>query len=129
LKLIVDSNEGKKIIATGSSVFDLSNKLGDPLEGRKNTIYLFPLAQMECAKYENLKETTQKLEEQLPDGSYPELEQYPEWNDKISYLKEILYSYLLKDILIHDGIKQSNKILDLLKLIAFQVGQEVSLQE
>lgn len=129
LKLIVDSIDGIKVIATGSSIFDLSNKLGEPLVGRKNTIYLFPLAQMEFNKYENFKETTQKLEERLLFGSYPELEQYPDWNDKINYLKEIVNSYLLKDILIYEGIKQSNKILDLLKLIAFQVGQEVSLQE
>ena len=129
LKLIVDSIHGIKIIATGSSVFDLSNKLGEPLVGRKNTIYLFPLAQMEFSKQENYKITISKLEERLLFGSYPELEQYPDWNDKISYLKEIVNSYLLKDILVFDGIKQSNKILDLLKLIAFQVGQEVSLQE
>lgn len=129
LKLIVDSIEDIKVIATGSSVFDLSNKLGEPLVGRKNTIYLFPLAQMEFAKYENFKETTEKLEERLLFGSYPELEQYADWNDKINYLKEIVNSYLLKDILVYEGIKQFNKILDLLKLIAFQVGQEVSLQE
>jgi predicted AAA+ superfamily ATPase len=107
----------------------LSNKLGEPLVGRKNTIYLFPLAQMEFSNYENFKETTQKLEERLLFGSYPELEQYPDWNDKINYLKEILNSYLLKDILVYEGIKHSNKILEVLKLIAFQVGQEVSLQE
>ncbi|TWI01180.1 hypothetical protein IQ05_00750 [Flavobacterium tiangeerense] len=129
LKLIVDSIDDIKVIATGSSVFDLSNKLGEPLVGRKNTIYLFPLAQIEFAKYENFKETTQKLEERLLFGSYPELEQYPEWEEKINYLKEIVNSYLLKDILVYEGIKQSNKILDLLKLIAFQIGQEVSLQE
>jgi predicted AAA+ superfamily ATPase len=129
LKLIVDAIDGIKIIATGSSVFDLSNKLGEPLVGRKNTIYLFPLAQIEYSEFENYKETTQNLEERLLFGSYPELEQYPDWNDKINYIKEIINSYLLKDILIFDGIKQSNKILDLLKLIAFQVGQEVSLQE
>ena len=129
LKLIVDTIEDIKVIATGSSVFDLSNKLGEPLVGRKNTIYLFPLAQIEFNKYENFKETTQKLEERLLFGSYPELEQYPDWNDKINYLKEIVNSYLLKDILVYEGIKQSNKILDLLKLIAFQLGQEVSLQE
>ena len=129
LKLIVDSIDDIKVIATGSSVFDLSNKLGEPLVGRKNTIYLFPLAQMEFANYENFKETTQKLEERMLFGSYPELEQYPEWEEKINYLKEILNSYLLKDILVYEGIKQSSKILDLLKLIAFQIGQEVSLQE
>jgi len=129
LKLIVDSIEGIKVIATGSSVFDLSNKLGEPLVGRKNTIYLYPFAQMEFSKQEDYKETTLKLEERLLFGSYPELEHYLDWDDKINYLKEILNSYLLKDILIYEGIKHSNKILDLLKLIAFQVGQEVSLQE
>ena len=129
LKLIVDSIDGIKIIATGSSIFDLSNKLGEPLVGRKNTIYLFPFAQMEFSTQENYRETRSKLEERLLFGSYPELEQYPVWNDKINYLKEIINSYLLKDILVFDGIKQSNKIFDLLKLIAFQVGQEVSLQE
>ena len=129
LKLIVDSIEGIKVIATGSSVFDLSNKLGEPLVGRKNTIYLFPFAQMEFTKQEDYKETISKLEERMLFGSYPELEQYPDWNVKTDYLKEIINSYLLKDILVYEGIKQSNKILDLLKLIAFQVGQEVSLQE
>jgi hypothetical protein len=129
LKLIVDSIEGIKVIATGSSVFDLSNKLGEPLVGRKNTIYLYPFAQMEFSKQEDYKETTLKLEERLLFGSYPELEHYADWDDKMNYLKEIVNSYLLKDILIYEGIKQSNKMLDLLKLIAFQVGQEVSLQE
>jgi predicted AAA+ superfamily ATPase len=129
LKLIVDSIEGIKVIATGSSVFDLSNKLGEPLVGRKNTIYLYPFAQMEFSKQEDYKETTLKLEERLLFGSYPELEYYEDWDDKMNYLKEIVNSYLLKDILIYEGIKQPNKILDLLKLIAFQVGQEVSLQE
>lgn len=129
LKLIVDTIPRIKIIATGSSVFDLTNKLGEPLVGRKNTLYLFPFAQMEFSKNENYKTTISKLEERLLFGSYPELEQYPDWNDKISYLKEIINSYLLKDILVYDGIKQSDKILDLLKLIAFQIGKEVSILE
>jgi predicted AAA+ superfamily ATPase len=129
LKLIVDSIDGIKVIATGSSVFDLSNKLGEPLVGRKNTIYLFPFAQMEFSKQENYKTTTSKLEERMLFGSYPELEQYPDWTDKINYIKEIINSYLLKDILVFEGIKHSDKIYDLLRLIAFQVGKEVSVQE
>jgi uncharacterized protein len=129
LKLIVDSIEGIKIIATGSSVFDLSNNLGEPLVGRKNTLYLFPLSQMEFAEKENYKQTTEKLEQRLIFGSYPELEQYDDWENKEDYIAEIINSYLLKDILIFDGIKHSDKIYDLLRLIAFQIGQEVSLQE
>lgn len=129
LKLIVDSIDGIKVIVTGSSVFDLSNKLGEPLVGRKNTIFLFPFAQMEFSKQENYKTITSKLEERMLFGSYPELEQYPDWTDKINYIKEIINSYLLKDILVFEGIKHSDKIYDLLRLIAFQVGKEVSVQE
>lgn len=129
LKLIVDSIPGIKIIATGSSIFDLNNNLGEPLVGRKNTLYLFPLAHIEFAPYENYKQTTENLEQRLLFGGYPELEQYTDWEDKKEYLYEIINSYLLKDILIFDGIKHSDKIYDLLRLIAYQVGKEVSLLE
>jgi uncharacterized protein len=129
LKLIVDTIEGIKIIVTGSSMFDLGNKIGEPLVGRKNTIYLFPLAQMEFSAVENYKTTTEKLEQRLLFGSYPELEQYDDWNDKKEYIYQIINSYLLKDILLFDGIKNSDKIYDLLRLIAFQIGKEVSLLE
>jgi predicted AAA+ superfamily ATPase len=129
LKLIVDTIDGIKVIATGSSMFDLANKLGEPLVGRKNTLYLFPLAQIEFSQFENYKQITEKLEERLIFGGYPELTQYDSWNEKTVYLKEIINSYLLKDILIFDGIKNADKIYDLLRLIAFQVGSEVSMQE
>lgn len=129
LKLIVDSIDGIKIIATGSSVFDLSNNLGEPLVGRKNTMYLFPLSQIEFSEKENYKKTVENLEQRLLFGSYPELEQYEDWGSKEDYINEIINSYLLKDILIFDGIKHSDKIYDLLRLIAFQIGQEVSLLE
>jgi predicted AAA+ superfamily ATPase len=129
LKLIVDSIDGIKVIATGSSVFDLSNNLGEPLVGRKNTMYLFPLAQIEFSEKENYKKTIENLEQRLLFGSYPELEQYEDWASKEEYINEIINSYLLKDILIFDGIKHSNKIYDLLRLIAFQIGKEVSLLE
>ncbi|WP_418264452.1 ATP-binding protein [Flavobacterium faecale] len=129
LKLIVDSIDGIKIIATGSSVFDLNNNLGEPLVGRKNTIFLYPLAQMEFSTQENYKQTIENLEERMLFGGYPELIQYPNWEEKKEYLFEIINSYLLKDILVFEGIKQADKIYNLLRLIAFQVGKEVSLQE
>lgn len=129
LKLMVDEIEGIRIIATGSSVFDLSNKLGEPLVGRKNTLWLHPLAQMEYSEKENYLETTEKLEERMIFGNYPELIHYDDWNDKKKYLEEITNDYLLKDILEFEGIKKSNKIMDLLRLIAFQVGSEVNVEE
>ncbi|MCO6147641.1 ATP-binding protein [Flavobacterium sp. NRK1] len=129
LKLIVDTIEGITVIATGSSMFDLSNNLGEPLVGRKNTLYLFPLSQMEFSEFENYKQTTELLEQRLIFGGYPELEQYESWEEKKDYLYEIINAYLLKDILVFEGIKNSDKIYDLLRLIAFQTGKEVSLQE
>lgn len=129
LKLIVDSIEGIKIIATGSSMFDLNNKLGEPLVGRKNTLYLFPLAQIEFSENENYKQTIENLEKRLLFGGYPELLQYESWEEKKEYLFEIINSYLLKDILVFEGIKHANKIYDLLRLIAYQIGKEVSIQE
>lgn len=129
LKLIVDSLPEIRVIATGSSIFDLNNKMGEPLVGRKNTMHLFPLAQVEFSKLENYKETLANLETRLIYGAYPELEKYERWEDKREYLEEIMNSHLLKDILAFQGIRNSAKIFDLLKLIALQTGREVSVQE
>ena len=129
LKFIVDNIEGIKVIATGSSMFDLANKLGEPLVGRKNTLFLYPLSQIEFSAYENYMQTTENQETRLIFGGYPELTHYQSWEEKQTYLREIVSSYLLKDILVFDGIKNSNKIYGLLRLIALQIGKEVSLQE
>ncbi len=129
LKLIVDTMQNLKIVATGSSMFDLNNSLGEPLVGRKNVLHLFPLSQIEFSQYENYKQTTENLEQRMIFGAYPELEQYESWQEKQEYLMEIRNSYLLKDILAFEGIKHSQKIYDLLRLIAFQIGKEVSLTE
>lgn len=129
LKLMVDHLEGIKIIATGSSVFDISNKLGEPLTGRKTTLMLFPLAQMEYSTRENRFETHARLEERLIFGCYPELLSIPGSKDKALYLNDLVQSYLLKDILEFDGIRNSQKLYNLLRLIAFQIGKEVSLDE
>lgn len=129
LKLIVDTIEGIHLIATGSSAFDLHQQVGEPLVGRKNTLYLFPLAQMEFKEREDYKTTLEKREERLIFGGYPELNQYPDWKDKEDYLYQIMNDYLLKDILMVDGIRNSEKLYSLLRLIAFQVGKEVSLEE
>jgi len=129
LKLIVDHMKDVAVIATGSSMFDLSNRLGEPLVGRSNTLHLFPLAQMEFGTSESYPETLARREERLIFGSYPELEQYPDWRDKEDYLREVVDAYLLRDLLEYDGVRRSEKLMDLLRLIAFQVGKEVSLDE
>ena len=129
LKVIHDNIPGLKIIATGSSAFDLTNKLGEPLTGRKKTIRIFPMAQAELSEYENYFETYERLPERLLYGSYPEIFHYNNFDEKREYLNELINSYLLKDILILDNIKNSDKLLNILKLLSFQVGSEVSLNE
>ncbi|WPR74350.1 ATP-binding protein [Algoriphagus sp. NG3] len=129
LKLIVDSIDGIRVIATGSSSFDMHQQVGEPLVGRKNTLFLYPLAQMEFAQVEDFKTTLEKREERLIFGGYPELTRYPDWKDKEDYLYQIMNDYLLKDILMVDGVKNSDKLYSLLRLVAFQVGKEVSLEE
>tara|TARA_R110002050_G_scaffold11122_2_gene37848 strand:+ start:50034 stop:51173 length:1140 start_codon:yes stop_codon:yes gene_type:complete len=128
LKLMVDSIDGIQIIATGSSVFDLNNQLGEPLVGRKKTFMLYPLAQMEFKAEENYVETTSKFQERLIFGGYPELEQFDNWDDKQQYLKEQVSSYLLKDILAFEGIRKRDKIVSLLRMLAFRAGSEISLE-
>ena len=129
LKLMVDSVSGIKILASGSSAFDLSNKLGEPLTGRKRTFKLFPFSQSEYSQIEDRAETMSRLRERLVFGSYPELIHIQNRDEKAMYLSELVNSYLLKDILEFDGLRNAKKIMDLLRLIAYQIGKEVSLSE
>jgi predicted AAA+ superfamily ATPase len=129
LKLMIDSFSELTIIATGSSSFDLLNKAGEPLTGRKISFHLYPLAQAELSKIESPLETQQYLEERLILGSYPELLQLNTFKEKSEYLLDLIQSYLLKDILSFEGIRQPDKVMRLLRLIAYQVGSEVSYNE
>ena len=129
LKLIVDEIDGIRVIASGSSSFDLLNKTGEPLVGRSTSFLLFPFSQSELSALENPFETRANLESRLIYGSYPELTQIVGNEDKIEYLRDIVNAYLLKDILIIEGLKNSSKMKDLLRLIAFQMGNEVSYDE
>jgi len=129
LKLMVDEIEGLKIIISGSSSIDILKDAGEPLTGRKHTFTLFALSENEYHQVENSITKIDKIRERLIFGNYPELLHLPDQADKIDYLNELVSSYLLKDILVYENIKNSQKIFNLLRLIAFQIGGEVSLQE
>lgn len=129
LKLMVDELEGLHIIATGSSVFDLRAGTGEPLTGRRTELLLYPFAQIEYSTQESLVETQSRLEERMIYGNYPELIHLSSNEEKQDYLREMVSSYLLKDILEFEGIRNSSKVSDLLRLIAFQPGKEVSNDE
>jgi hypothetical protein len=129
LKLIVDHIKGIKIIATGSSTFDLFKNIGEPLTGRKFTLKLFPLAQLEIMQIEEKFKTEANLENRLIYGSYPEIITTNDNQQRERQLKEVVNSYLYKDILELNGLRQSDKLVRLLQLLALQVGQEVSCSE
>lgn len=129
LKMMADSLKDTYIIVTGSSSFDLSNKIGEPLVGRQKILKLFPISFLELKQEFGSSYLIDNLESLLIFGSYPDIITAKSINAKKEYLLSIRDSYLYKDILILENIKNSKKILDLLRIIAFQIGKEVSLQQ
>ncbi|MGD9109052.1 MAG: ATP-binding protein [Gammaproteobacteria bacterium] len=128
LKIMVDQIPDIKIIATGSSSFELAGQVGEPLTGRKKTLTLYPIAYVELNMLYNRYELKEQLEKILIYGSYPEVITTSNVN-KAELIMEMSQSYLLKDILEFDKVKNSKTLVDLLRLLAFQVGNEVSLSE
>ncbi|MBN1769307.1 MAG: ATP-binding protein [Prolixibacteraceae bacterium] len=129
LKLLIDSFPDITIIASGSSSFDLFNKTGEPLTGRQITRTLYPISVMELHDQFGGMDVIQKLESLLIYGSYPEVLTNLGVDDKKEYLTTIRNSYLFKDILELDNIKNPSKLTDLLRLLAYQIGHEVSINE
>ncbi len=128
LKVLYDELPHLKVIATGSSSFDLANKTSEPLTGRKLVMHLLPFALGEIASDMNKYELDQKLDDLLIYGLYPEV-YTSSGNQKRNILGDICESYLFKDILQLTTVKYTTKIRDLLRLLAFQVGNQVSVHE
>ena len=121
LKILVDEVPDIQVIATGSSSFHLSQNTGEPLTGRKNTITLLPLAQLELNHDLNKFDLREKLSDFLLYESYPEVITTNNKTDKINIIKELVDSYLLKDILAHENLKGSQVLFNLLKLLACEL--------
>lgn len=129
LKIIVDQIPGITVIVTGSSSFELAGQIGEPLTGRKRTLTLYPVSQAELRSRYNRYELRQNLESFLIFGTYPEVVLAQTPRAKTDIITEIAHSYLLKDILAFDRVKNSRTLMDLLKLLAFQLGNQVSFNE
>ncbi len=129
LKILHDNLPGIKIIATGSSSFELANKISEPLTGRIWTYTLFPISILEWKELLNPYEIDEKVSEFLMFGMYPEIFSYENELDKMDYLRELVRSFLYKDLLELSQIRNSGKILDLLRLLAHQIGSPVSYSE
>ncbi|RLC34561.1 hypothetical protein DRH14_02715 [Candidatus Shapirobacteria bacterium] len=129
LKLMVDNYPDRYFIATGSSSFDLASKTSEPLTGRKNVVKLYSLSQKELLAQQDKFDTKTNLENYLIYGTYPEVITTKHKNNKQKTIQQITNSYLLKDLLEFEGVKNAKVILKILKLLAFQIGSQVSTVE
>lgn len=127
IKLITDQIKNVKVIATGSSSFDLANKINEPLTGRKWEYQLFPLSFEEMTNQNGFLEERRLLEHRLVFGYYPEIVTNP--GDEIERLKNLSESYLYKDVLQWENIQKPEKLEKLLTALALQMGNEVSYNE
>ncbi len=127
LKLMTDNIPGLHILVSGSSSFDLRKNIGEPLTGRSHFFHLYPVAQMELA--ENFLQTKENLELRLVYGGYPQVITASSSKEQTAILSSIRDGYLLKDILELDNQKDSLFVFNLLRLIAFQIGNDISFSE
>lgn len=129
LKFLIDIYTRLTIVVTGSSAIDINNQVGEPLVGRQYVYNMYPLSEAELRTGMNNVEVERAINSRLIYGTYPELYHMDNVEEKQEYLTEMVRSYLLKDILIHENVKYSSKMLQLLSLVAYQVGSEVSMEE
>lgn len=129
LKILIDTHPALKIIATGSSAFELATSVSEPLTGRAWFYHLFPIAQLELSTHYNRAELNAELSNRLIWGSYPEMVQLIGLEQKIDYMRTLTTQYLYKDVLAVEGIRHPEKMRQLVQLLAFQIGNEVSLSE
>lgn len=127
LKLITDQIPNVQVIATGSSSFELANKLNEPLTGRKREFKMYPLTFKEMANHANLLEEMRLLPHRLVYGYYPEVVSSP-GNERI-VLKELSESYLYRDVLSLENISKPDKLMRLVQALAYQIGSQVSYNE
>lgn len=127
LKIIADTFQDLRIFITGSAAFDLKNRIGEPLTGRSKFFYLYPFSVPEI--YHDYLSVRHSLESLLVTGMYPQVYLAQNDKDRFDVLDNIKNGYLLKDILQLDNMKDSVFILNLLRLIAFQIGNDISFNE
>ncbi|MBQ0030943.1 MAG: ATP-binding protein [Bacteroidales bacterium] len=127
IKLVSDQIPDVQLIATGSSSFELANKINEPLTGRKREYTLFPFSFKEMVESHGLLDETRLLPHRLVFGYYPEVVTSP-GDEKIA-LKELVNSYLYRDMLSFDRIKNADGLQRLVKALALQIGCQISYNE
>ncbi|MCL2510958.1 MAG: ATP-binding protein, partial [Bacteroidales bacterium] len=127
LKLITDSLSEVQLVATGSSSFELANKINEPLTGRKWQYQMFPLSFAEMTNHHGLLQEKMLLNHRLVYGYYPDIVNNP--GEEKELLQQLSDSILYKDILKFDNIQKTDKLIKLLQALAYQVGNQVSYNE
>ena len=127
LKLIADSDSDVQVIATGSSAFELANKVNEPLTGRKWEYQMFPLSFGEMVAHHGKLKEMRMLPRRIIYGYYPEV--VTNDGNEVEILKLLTDAYLYKDILSWESIKHPDKLQTLLRALAYQVGSQVSYNE
>jgi len=127
LKLITDQIPEVQVVASGSSAFELANRINEPLTGRKWAYHLFPLSYAEMEAHHGFVEEHKRIPERLVYGYYPEVVNHPGQEQEV--LGQLMDSFLYKDILMWERIQKPEKLTRLLQALAFQVGSEVSYHE
>ena len=127
MKVITDQMKDVQLVATGSSAFELANRLNEPLTGRKWEYQLYPLSFAEMMTHHGLLTEKRLLTHRLVYGYYPEV--VTSAGNERNVLKMLSDSYMYKDVLAMGSIKKSDKLMTLLRAIAFQVGDQVSYSE
>jgi predicted AAA+ superfamily ATPase len=128
LKIIIDEKP-MYVIASGSSSFELRHQTGEPLTGRKRVLLLYPLSLLELKSTYNAHELREKLPEFMIYGMYPEVLTAGTKKEKMMILREMVDSYLLRDVFTLERIKSPPQLVNMLRMLALQIGSEVSLHE
>lgn len=129
LKILVDSFPNAAVIATGSASFELANQISEPLTGRSLTYYLYPVSYAEIQATLGAFDAKTQLDRWLIWGGYPAIVTTDAVHLREKLLGELVGAYLYRDLLELEGLRRAEKLVDLLRLLAFQIGQEVSLSE
>ena len=127
LKLITDQLKSKQLLVSGSSSFELSNKVNEPLTGRKFEYHLFPFSLKELVDHFGFLEERRNMEYRMVFGMYPDIINNP--GNEVEVLKNLMDSYLFKDVFSFQEMRKPEFIESLLEALAFQVGSEVSFNE
>lgn len=127
IKLIIDYIGNVCPVISGSSSFELSNELNEPLTGRKYEYQLFPMAFKELVGYADIRTELQQVEQRLIFGSYPEI--IINSGREKELLNLLATSYLYKDIFKFGNIRKPSELEKIVQLLAWQVGNEVNISE